>query len=280
MIKVDLRNDWKEFLRATGMSAYNLQFDESASLEANMDRYLNAKRRIPRQTRRVVHESRELCIPREYAACYSALKELMNDGGDLKPYLSRDIDKKKRADRNDGVLNAWGIQHLHFLPSGTPDVLLVKITDANVFVIQTLPHDRDVWVNTSLLQILHDNWPEMAEGQGAGIQGESRTVAERLSLRDRNANFASTMADGTVYVSPGGGVVASGRCVSDIRAGDQILTELANCQKLLEGNEGNLRVALNMSPTEDLSIKMIVENDGCWLYEPTKHVRLSLTIQP
>ena len=47
MIKVDLRNDWKEFLRATGMSAYNLQFDESASLEAKMDRYLNKANSSP-----------------------------------------------------------------------------------------------------------------------------------------------------------------------------------------------------------------------------------------
>lgn len=39
--------------------------------------------------------------------------------GDLKRYLSRDILKKGRPDKNVGMLNASGIQHLHFDAEGT-----------------------------------------------------------------------------------------------------------------------------------------------------------------
>ena len=139
MIKVDFRNDWKEFLEKD-MVAYGLEYAPSKSAEENTIRYLNAKRRIARSTGRTIHESKELCIPIEYVADYSSLRRLLlTEGGDLKPYLSRDI-RKKRADKNDGILNAWGIQHLHFRPEGTGHVLFVKITDADIFVIQAAPH--------------------------------------------------------------------------------------------------------------------------------------------
>src|SRR5208282_5279949 len=96
-----------------------LKYDESRALEENTMRYLNAQRRIPITARRAVHESRELSVPQEYEADYLALKSLIRSGGNLKPYLSRHIVKKKRPDKNDGLLNAWGIQHLHFRPEGT-----------------------------------------------------------------------------------------------------------------------------------------------------------------
>jgi hypothetical protein len=279
MINADFRTDWTEFLK-TAMAACNLEYALSHTLEENTDRYLNAKRRIPRRTGRAIHESKELSVPPQYAADYSALRKLIGEGGDLKPYLSRDIERR-RADKNDRILNAWGIQHLHFRAKGTGDLLLVKITEAEVFVIQTLPHSRDLWVNTALLQILHDNWPALVNGKCSGIESESLTATERLSLRDRNVNVAVGMSDGTVYISPGGGLMASGQCFSDLVDGDKIFAELSHWQKLVEDNEVNFRTALNLSPPEELSIKMAFDNDGhgCWLYEPTNHARLLLTLQ-
>ena len=66
--------------------------------------------------------------------------------GDLKPCLSRDILKKGRPDRNDGLLNAWGIQHLHLRTPGTDQLLFCMITDT----IKTLPHnDKHLWSTDS-----------------------------------------------------------------------------------------------------------------------------------
>ena len=80
----------------------------------------------------------ELRVPQQYHADYAALKVLITSGGDLKPYLSRDILKKKRPDKNDGLLNAWGVQHLHFRPEGTAHILLCRITDTDAFVIPSV----------------------------------------------------------------------------------------------------------------------------------------------
>jgi hypothetical protein len=280
-LKVDFRGDWAEFLRQKGMAICGLDYDHSRTLEENTMRYLNAhNRRIPITARRAVHESRELSIPQEYEADYEALKSLISSGGDLKPYLSRDIHKKKRPDKNDGLLNAWGIQHLHFRPEGTAHILLCRITDTDVFVVQALPHDHDVWVDASLLQILHDNWPEeIAAGKWHGVPGEAMPSSERLNLRNQNANFATTMRDGTVYLAPGGGLMASGDCSEDRTDCDKIFAELTYWQEIVRGNAARFGAALNWPLSKELSIRMSFQDRECCLYEPTTGSRLSLTIQ-
>ena len=280
-LSVDFIADWSDFRTQKGMPACGLGYDALRTLQENTMRYLNAhNRRIPITARRTVHESRELRVPREYQADYAALKALMTSGGDLRSYLSRDILKKKRPDRNDGLLNAWGVQHLHFRPEGTAHILLCKITDADVFIVQALPHDHDVWVDSSLLQILHDNWPEeIAAGKVNGIKGEAVPSSERATLRSLNANFTTTVKDGAVYLAPGGGLMASGDCFEDRSNCDRIFAELTCLQGVVRSNAARFRAALNWPPGKELSIKMMFEDRNCWLYEPTTGSRFSLTVE-
>lgn len=281
-LKVDFKNDWAEFLRQKDMPACGLKFDESRTLEENTMRYLNANRRIPFPARRTVHESRELFVPQEHEQDYLELKALICSGGDLKPHLSQDILKKKRPDKNDKFLNAWGIQHLHFQTKGTEYILLCRITDTDVFVIQALQHGHEnpeVWVDTQLLQILHDNWPEeIASGKIHGIPGEEKPSSERLALRNQNANFVTTMTDGTEYLAPGGGLMMSGECCEDRTNCDKILGELAYWQEIVTRNATNLRVALNWPRSKELSIRMMFEDRECCLYEPTTGNRIVLEL--
>lgn len=280
-LKLDFIGDWAEFLWQEGMAACSLKYDQSRTVEENTMRYLNAhNRRIPVTARRMVHESRELSILQEYEADYLALKTLISSGGDLNPYLSRDILKKKRPDKNDGLLNAWGIQHLHFRPEGTGHILFCRITTTDVFVIQALTHDHGVWVDESLLQILHDNWPEqIAAGECRGLQPDPVPSNERLALRNQNANFATTMTDGTVYLTPGGGLMASGDCFEDRTDCDKIFAELADWQEVVKGNAARFRAALNWPPSVELAIKMTFEDRNWSLYEPTTGTGFSLTFQ-
>lgn len=282
MLRVDFRADWADFIRRD-MTAYGLTFRQSRTIQENTDRYLNAKRRIPRQAARTIHESKELRIPPEYANDYSALMKLIREGGDLKPYLSRDI-RRKASDKHDPLLNRDGIQHLHFRRRGSDHVLFAKITDTDVFVIQALLHDDpEVWVNTSLLQILHDNWPDAAEGRVAGMPGQARLASERLALQYRNGNFATAMSDGTVYLSPGGGVMKSGQCFDDRVASDRILGHLAYWQKVVEDNTANFRTTLSIPSSEELALRLTFENEDWWrapiLYSPVKQARLLLVAQ-
>jgi hypothetical protein len=194
--------------------------------------------------------------------------------------LSRDILKKKRPDKNDGLLNSWGIQHLHFRREGTPHILLCRITDTDAFLIQALPHEDDVWVDTSLLQILHDNWPEeIAAGKLNRIEGGVVPSSKRLALRNHNANFTTTVADSTVYLAPGGGLMASGDCIDDRINCDKIFAELTYWQGVVESNAARFRAALSWPASDELSIKMMFEDRDCWLYEPTTGSAIALNIE-
>ena len=108
------------------------------------------------------------------------------------------------------------------------------------------------WVETSLLEILHNNWPEGAGGRITSIPGEVLTSSQRVALRRGNANFATEMPDGTVYVGEGG-LNASGNCGLDIGESDRIFADLAYWQKVIEDNmvrripQGMIQVVLKIS---------------------------------
>jgi hypothetical protein len=282
MITINLIEHWTEFLREW-MPLNSLQYDEAQSVRQNTERYLNAIRRIPRSQPRWVHESKELRVPEAHTADYAALKALIERGDDVRDYLSRDI-VNERADRYDRLLNAWGIQHLHFQTGGTRDVLLAKITDTDVYVIQSFSHGRgneEVWVESSLLQILHDNWPGVLGVGDTGLHAESFTGADRLALRKANINFITTVADGTSYVAPGGGMTTSGQCVFDTRNCDRIFAEFDQWQQTFEVNENEIRTALGMPPTDELVVKAVFESDGhgVGFYVPSRNTLLSFRLR-
>ena len=225
---------------------------------------------------RMVHESRELSVPFEYRPDYKGLVALIKAGGDLRPYLSRDILKKKRPDKNDPLLNSWGIQHLHFSAEGTDQLLFCVIAESDVFVIQTLPHDaEDLWVNTQLVQILHDNWPELIlRAKHDGLRPEAISATKRRSLRSYNANFAVTVTDGTVYLPLAGGTMASGDSQEDQVNCDKIFSELKHWQEIVMQNARAIRTALNMPSSQKLVVRMAFDNRDCCLYEPTRATRI------
>jgi len=71
----------------------------------------------------------------------------------------------------------------------------------------------------------------------------------------------------------------SGRSFLDVRDTDMLRCFLDSCQKWVEANEDNFRAALKLSPSDELSIKMMFENQECWLYEPVRRVRFALVQQ-
>jgi hypothetical protein len=276
-IDADFKKDWTEYLRATGLPTCSLKYKSDRSPEENTMRFLNAyNRRIPPIKPRAVVTSHELVVPEEFRQEYESLVSSIEEGKDLKPFLSRDILKKKRPDKNDGLLNSWGIQHLHFRVDGTHQLLFCVITNNTVFMIQTLPHDAEfLWVNTLLVQILHDNWPELiARAKHSGLCAEDIPAAERQALRGYNANFPVTVADGTVYLPLAGGTMASGDSQEDLVNCDKIFHELKFWQETIELNALSIRSALNMPTSQKLTVRMAFDNRVCCFYEPTKAARL------
>ena len=282
-IAADFINDWVLYLRNTGLPGCGLTYDVARTPHENTMRFLNANnRRIPSQKSRAIHESRELVIPVDHRRDYELLLELIRNGGDLKPYLSRDILKKGRPDRRDGLLNAWGIQHLHFRMGGTTQLLFCMITDTDVFMIQTLPHnEKHLWVDRQLLQIMHGNWPEqISKGKMNCFSRENHPADKSATLRGLNANFLTTMDDGTIYLAPGGGMMASGDSQEDKMNCVKIFAELPYRQNAVTQSAAEIRAALGLPTSRKLIVRMAFDNRVCCFYEATLGVRLALKLHP
>jgi hypothetical protein len=276
-INLNFKNDWKEFL-SSKLTEIGFQYDNQVSLKDNTIRYFKIKRRIISNKPRAIDESKELHVPSEHSKAYLDLKKIISQGGDIRPYFSRKI---KNADNNDLLLNEWGIHHLHFLPEGTEDILFVRFTDKDAFIIQALPHGHDhpdVWVNTMLIDIINKNWPEgKAQYNVINIQGEELNAKERVNLRNKHYNVAVKVSDGKSYAVPGGGIMASGDCVSDIVSCDELFAKLSYWEELVRVNEANFRNALKISMTDPLEIKLIFGDQKCWLCEPHRNVSFRLS---
>jgi hypothetical protein len=284
MIRVNIRDDWREFIEAEAPKL-SLRYSTTSTLEQNTIAFVNARRRnVPRRPR-VVHESREFRGQKldQHATDYLALKNLISEGGHLTPYLSSDI-QRSRAAENDKTLNSWGLHHLHFrpVPARTRDVLFVRITDSAVFVVKLLPHGsqhRETWVDPSLLRILHDNWPDAASRELRGIAPEALSPDQRIALRKNNVNFAVAMQDGTAHVGADVGITAAGSCLQDVSECHRILAELDRRQQIVVENEAAIRSALNVPSPEELWIRLSFDEDGWKFYEAVRNVRIALHVQ-
>lgn len=78
------------------------------------------------------------------------------------------------------------------------------ITDTDVFMIQTLPHnEKHLWVDRQLLQIMHDNWPErISKGKVNCLSRENHPADKSATLRGLNANFLPWVSVTLVLASP------------------------------------------------------------------------------
>jgi len=158
-IAADFINDWVLYLRNTGLPGCGLTYDVARTPHENTMRFLNANnRRIPSQKSRAIHESRELVIPVDHRRDYELLLELIRNGGDLKPYLSRDILKKDAPTGGMGCstlgeysicTSAWG---------NNSAVVLHDYRYGRVHDPDLAHNEKHLWVDRQLLQIMHGNW--------------------------------------------------------------------------------------------------------------------------
>jgi hypothetical protein len=128
---------------------------------------------------------------------------------------------------------------------------------------------------------MHDNWPGVLGGGDTGLHSASLTGNERLALRKANVNFTTTVADGTSYTAPGGGLTTSGQCFFDTRNCDKIFSELDAWRRTLEVNQDEIRSALGMLPTDELAISAIFEGHGHGVkfYVPSRNTLLSIRLK-
>lgn len=186
--------------------------------------FLNADRLAITPVSRSVLRSNVFSCPPEHQKALSAIEKKIEKGEDINPHRST---LNKDAGNLDGLLNHWGIYHLHLgLEIGddgytdrTGPLIYCRFDSETAFLIGIYPHG--VWTHQELLRTVHDNWPKsIAHWKANGLSGDNLTDAQVKNLRAENLNHAATMPDGTVYLPPGGGVTTAGCNILDVYQAD------------------------------------------------------------
>lgn len=159
-------------------------------------------------------------------------------GADLYPHQSTSLLDPLS---NDGLLADWDIQHLHLgLANGKPavapfvnrskNVVLVRITDADMYLIDCLPHGKGVdapWWNIDLPETLHRNWPaSIAHLRIDGYEPKLTWEAHRKlrPIKGAAITVAVSVSDGTSYLLSHG-MVLSGHSMAACRMADRYQIE-------------------------------------------------------
>ena len=228
-VKAILEADIKAFVLE------NLPYDRAktatvAELEAKsagelLGYYINWLQRLVPNIPRRVHLSSSLMLNPlflEYKDAFAKIRNLIETGGSLLPYLSRAVNygyyrhKKLTGRRHlDLLLSECGIHHLHLEKKPNPEgkgfgsdhLLFCLFRQNDAYLIDILPHNQDgLWADSSLFRTIIDNWPNhnlLVRSQS--VQEEElreHKASEHLTQRGKGAN-SSISIDGQTFSGAG-----------------------------------------------------------------------------
>lgn len=151
--------DWlyilKKRLIANGINTDGLCNKEIVSA------YFNLQIRLIPARPRKIYRSKNFSIPSQFESDLCALEKIITTGGDLTPYLSRQISKFQKKDKVDKILSDWRIHHFHFRPEGTKELLFAIVDDINFYEIGVFNHNS--WYDTTITTLIKENWPDLVK---------------------------------------------------------------------------------------------------------------------
>jgi hypothetical protein len=274
MLKIDFKNDWKEFI-SSEFTRLGLTYEANLDLNQNSKRYFGFVRRLTIPRRRVVYEAPTIVVPPRHQAAYATIKTKIEQSQEIRPYLNT---TSVSESVKDALLNEWGIHHLHMGTTLRPDgfmartgpLIYAKFTNDAAYFLGVFPHGE--WENQNLIQIIHDNWPNIITHCKTSLGPQAYTKKERKILRSKNVNSTITVSDGTTYFPPVG-LVSSGDSIDDVRSADYVLRYLEKWEADVKNSAEQFYLKANVPVSEDLQVKMMFDEDNPWLYEPVKKIR-------
>lgn len=209
---INLKQDWFDILKGRlERLGYNIT---ETGIEVSHIYFNFIKRRILPKPREI-KISKEFKCPKKYEKGLSILKSKITKGEDLTPYLSKKILK---VNYNDGLLNDWGIYHLHLgkekkgdFIERTGPLLFVRVDEKNVYFINIYSHG--CWSNKQIIKIIHNNWPESIEEFRFNYEKDTMikfTDNDYKNMRKYNINVPVEIGNGVAYMPIGHGYTCSG----------------------------------------------------------------------
>jgi hypothetical protein len=242
----DLRRLVVARLTAEGYTA-----DPTLSTEALLWNILKVQhRRIERRQRRAEWSMqlrrRQYALAGDILAALGRIVIAAESGGDLNPFLSRDLATDKAFKREDMMLNELGVHHLHLgdgvndrgLVSGRDELLFAYVTDEAIHLIEVFDHKS--FGDEEAFRIAQENWPQLFEGRKTQMSPsrdpQPITPEQRKVLRSKHANVAVAAIDGTLFLPPGGGIMSSGMSPNVLIQADRIFDRLQEHERWCKAN--------------------------------------------
>lgn len=246
-ITMDFVTDWQNEM-IDEMEEEGLRFKKSLPKDSLIIKYFTFCRKRGLQTPYKILKSNEFNCPPEYQKGLSNLEEVLKNGGDISPYLSKDVEKLK----NDLMFNDWGVLHLHLgeeLESNnkyikrTGPLLFLYFKGENVYFINIFQHQD--WTKKEVLQIMYSNWPVLIQPYIMKIDGfqglhPEYTEDQHLELRKAGVTVMLELIDENGEKFPiiltGMGITTSGDSMNDVRHYQDRIKEIHRLEDRVRNN--------------------------------------------
>jgi hypothetical protein len=288
-VEMDFVSDWQDIM-ISDMTAEELRFSSAIPKDLLVIRYFTYLRKKGGQSLRPrrVHRSNEFVCPPELLTGLNQLVDVLEQGKDISPYLSKQVDNISAID---GMFNDWGVLHLHL--GDRPDVrdgrfiartgplLFLYLFNDDAYLINVYEHGD--WTDRSILQTVQDNWPELIKPFVLkGAIGLSYQYTEEQHAVLRNAGLSVILelkdvnGDTLVIAPPGLGITASRDAIQDVRAYHGQIKELRKIEAFIHDNPGLFQNAFKGNVPDPLRLKFVHEDNNWSVAEQSTGAKFDL----
>lgn len=212
-IQADFWHDLNEIAEAMLDDEGYKNIDSSKAVQ----QLINARYRCLVAKHRDIEQSDVFVCPSECIDALNLIKSKVVSGDNLTPFMTRSM---KNASFKDGLLNVEHIYHFHLSTQIDKDgfmkrsghLLMAYVDDDRFYMITIYKHNEQPFENQELINIIHRNWPELADKRKAdGVIGLSYNVDDASYRLFRKANVNMLHENnGRVYGSLGDTVALDG----------------------------------------------------------------------
>lgn len=283
-LTLNFHSDWVEHLTVILKNSFGY-IDSELPEQRVPHIYYNAISRRPPVEKRQVFLADNFQCPIDLQKGWEKLQQLIIEGNDLYPYLSKFVE---HPDLQDAMLDHWGILHFHLGESIDPKTGFIKRTGpllfaylktGQLFGIGIFKHGD--WTNKEIIEIMHRNWPEEIRQfrLNGNIIAANMSDSEISAMRNKKVNSFITLSDGATYGALGGGVVSSGDNINTIR---KIDIQRALLERLETEVSDNLSLftpdlsALGCQSNEIVGTKLIITEQEYFLFVPRYDIKFRI----
>lgn len=195
---MNLFDDWNDHLSTI------LELNEPDKKSAHYYYFQEIEREIIEKPRRL-HVPDGFHCPPELSEGFALLKTYIESGKNLKPFLSKGIDRLKSIDP---LFAQWNVRHFHLgdkIENGfirrTGPLAFAKIASDDVYILWIGSHGD--WSSKNIIQSAHDNWPFLLEDNLLEGITNINASGSQSEIDQSRANMTSTYVkvdDGTQYI--------------------------------------------------------------------------------